>query len=276
MKHYFSTKIRNVLIIAVLLAVGLAVLSSLSGMDLPSMAVQYVITPLRTGVSHLRDQAEQLYSYMFEYEALAAENEALKEKLAQMEDEARRADAVSRENDRLRELAGLLDDHEDYVVQEAYIIAWNSGDWSNTLTINRGSSAGIEPNMCVITSNGQVIGLVQEVGPNYAIIKTVLDSSLEISATIASSGYSGMVKGNYVEGNENYLRMDYLPSSAVIRNKDQVVTSGSIVYPKGLILGYVVDAGFGDTGVAKFAVLEPAADIDTLEQVFIIKDYNRG
>lgn len=276
MKHYFSTKIRNVLIIAVLLAVGLAVLSSLSGMDLPSMAVQYVITPLRTGVSHLRDQAEQLYSYMFEYEALAAENEALKEKLAQMEDEARRADAVSRENDRLRELAGLLDDHEDYVVQEAYIIAWNSGDWSNTLTINRGSAAGIEPNMCVITSNGQVIGLVQEVGPNYAIIKTVLDSSLEISATIASSGYSGMVKGNYVEGNENYLRMDYLPSSAVIRNKDQVVTSGSIVYPKGLILGYVVDAGFGDTGVAKFAVLEPAADIDTLEQVFIIKDYNRG
>ena len=276
MKHYFSTKIRNVLIIAVLLAVGLAVLSSLSGMDLPSMAVQYVITPLRTGVSHLRDQAEQLYSYMFEYEALAAENEALKEKLAQMEDEARRADAVSRENDRLRELAGLLDDHEDYVVQEAYIIAWNSGDWSNTLTINRGSAAGIEPNMCVITSNGQVIGLVQEVGPNYAIIKTVLDSSLEISATIASSGYSGMVKGNYVDGNENYLRIDYLPSSAVIRNKDQVVTSGSIVYPKGLILGYVVDAGFGDTGVAKFAVLEPAADIDTLEQVFIIKDYNRG
>ena len=276
MKHYFSTKIRNVLIIAVLLAVGFAVLSSLIGMDLPSMAVQYVITPLRTGVSHLRDQAEQLYSYMFEYEALAAENEALKEKLAQMEDEARRADAVSRENDRLRELAGLLDDHEDYVVQEAYIIAWNSGDWSNTLTINRGSAAGIEPNMCVITSNGQVIGLVQEVGPNYAIIKTVLDSSLEISATIASSGYSGMVKGNYVDGNENYLRMDYLPSSAVIRNKDQVVTSGSIVYPKGLILGYVVDAGFGDTGVAKFAVLEPAADIDTLEQVFIIKDYNRG
>ena len=276
MKHFFTTRIRVILIIAVLLAVGLTVISSLTGFSLPDMMVKGVLTPIRTGVSKLTDRAEQLYSYMFEYEALAAENEALKEKLAQMEDEARRADAVSRENDRLRELAGLLDDHEDYVVQEAYIIAWNSGDWSNTLTINRGSAAGIEPNMCVITSNGQVIGLVQEVGPNYAIIKTVLDSSLEISATIASSGYSGMVKGNYVDGNENYLRMDYLPSSAVIRNKDQVVTSGSIVYPKGLILGYVVDAGFGDTGVAKFAVLEPAADIDTLEQVFIIKDYNRG
>ena len=276
MRHYFSAKVRTVLIIAVLLAVGVAVLSSLTGLQLPEMAVQGIITPLRTGVSRLRDQAEQLYSYMFEYEALAAENEALKEKIAQMEDDARRADAVSRENDRLRELTELLDDHEDYVVQDAYIIAWSSADWSSTLTVNRGSAAGVEKDMCVITSNGQVIGLVSEVGINYAVIKTVLDSSLEIRATIASSGYNGMVKGNYAEGNENFLRMDYLPSSAVIRNKDQVVTSGSTMYPKGLILGYVVDAGFDDTGVAKFAVLEPATDIHTLEQVFIIKDYNIG
>jgi len=274
MKHYFSGKVRTVLVVAVLLAVGLAVISNLIGMDLPGLGVQGLLTPLRNGLSRLRDQAEQLYSYMFEYEALAAENEALKEKLAQMEDEARRADAVARENDRLRELTDLLDDHEDYKIVDAYIIAWSSSDWSNTLTINRGASAGLEVDMCVITSNGQVIGQVSAVGPNYAVIKTVLDSSLEISATIASSGYNGMVKGNYVTGNENYLRMDYLPSSAVIRNNDQVVTSGSTMYPKGLILGYVVDAGFGDTGVAKYAVLQPAADINTLEQVFIITDYN--
>ena len=274
MRHYFTGKVRTILVVAVLLAVVLAVVSNLTGLQLPEMVVQGVITPLRTGVSKLRDQAEQLYSYMFEYEALVAENEALKEKLAQMEDEARRADAVSRENDRLRELVELLDDHEDYKILDAYIIAWSSNDWSNTLTVNRGSSAGIETGMCVTTSNGQVIGLVSEVGINYAVIKTVLDSSLEISATIASSGYNGMVKGNYADGNENYLRMDYLPSSAVIRNNDQVVTSGSTMYPKGLILGYVIDAGFGDTGVAKFAILQPAADIDTLEQVFIITDYN--
>ena len=78
MKHYFSAKIRNVLIIAVLLAVAVAVVSSLTDLKLPEMAVQGILTPLRTGVSRLRDQGEQLYSYMFEYEALAAENEALK------------------------------------------------------------------------------------------------------------------------------------------------------------------------------------------------------
>ena len=276
MKHFFTTKVRVILVIAVLLTAGIAVLTSLTGMTVGDLFVKGVLTPLRTGASQLTDQAEQIYSYMFRYEALAAENEALKNQIAQIQDDARDAQSIKRENDRLRSLLELKEAHEDYVLVDGYIIGRSSVDWTSTLTINRGSAAGIEPNMCVITSNGQVIGLVQEVGPNYAIIKTVLDSSLEISATIASSGYNGMVKGNYVEGNENYLRMDYLPSSAVIRNKDQVVTSGSIVYPKGLILGYVVDAGFGDTGVAKFAVLEPAADIDTLEQVFIIKDYNRG
>ena len=62
-------------------------------------------------------------------------------------------------------------------------------------------------------------------------------------------------------------------SSATIRNNDQVVTTGSTVYPRDLILGYVVDAGFDDTGVAKFAVLEPAAEIASLEQIFILTNY---
>ena len=62
MRHYFSAKVRTILIVAVLLAVGVAVLSGLTGLKLPETAVQGVLTPLRTGVSKLRDQAEQLYS----------------------------------------------------------------------------------------------------------------------------------------------------------------------------------------------------------------------
>ena len=82
-----------------------------------------------------------------------------------------------------------------------------------------------------------------------------------------------MVSGGYISGNERLLTMDYLPSSAIIRNKDQVVTSGSTVYPRGLILGHVVDAGFKETGVAKYAVLQPAAEISSLEQVFILTNF---
>ena len=82
-----------------------------------------------------------------------------------------------------------------------------------------------------------------------------------------------MTSGGYISGHETLLRMDYLSSSAVIRNNDQVVTSGSTVYPRNLILGYVVDAGYDDTGVAKFAILKPAAEISRLEQVFILTEY---
>ncbi len=276
MRRFFSTRVRVVLVLAVLLAAGLAVISNITGLNLPEMVVQGVITPIRTGVSKLTDQATQLYSYMFRYEALAAENAALKEQLSQMEDDARVADSVSRENDRLRALLDLVNTHEDYELVDAYIIAWGSNDWSNTLTVNRGTNVGIEAGMCAITANGEVVGLVIEAGTNYAVIRTVLDSSLGISATIASSGYNGMVQGNYTGGDEDLLRMNYLPSSSVIRNNDQVVTSGSTTYPRDLILGYVVDAGFDDTGVAKFALLRPAAEIDTLEQVFILTNYNPG
>lgn len=276
MRHLFSTRVRIILVLAVLLAVGLAILSNLTGLSLPEMVVQNILTPIRTGVSRLTDQAEQIYSYMFRYEALAAENQALKEKLSQMEDDARLADSVSRENDRLRALLDLTDAHEDYELVDAYIIAWGSVDWASTLTINRGANAGIESGMCAITANGEVVGLVTDVGTNYAVIKTVLDSSLGISATMASSGYNGMVQGNYSAGSEHLLRMNYLPSNAIIRNNDQVVTSGSTMYPRDLILGHVVDAGFDDTGIAKYALLTPAADIDTLEQVFILTSYNPG
>ena len=273
MRNLFSTRIKVIIVVAVLLAAALTVLSNVTGQTIPDMVMQAAMAPFRAAGNALTKQAEQYYSYMFRYEALAAENEQLKAEIAQMEDVARQADAVSRENARLRDQLDFLSTHETYKTVDAYIIAWSSTDWTNTFTINRGTNAGIEENLCAITANGEVVGLVTEAGPNYAIVKTVLDSTLEISATISSSGYNGMVSGGYIDGNETLLKMAYLPSSAVIRNKDQVVTSGSTVYPKGLILGNVVDAGFEETGVAKFAVLDPAADISSMEQVFIITEY---
>jgi rod shape-determining protein MreC len=130
--------------------------------------------------------------------------------------------------------------------------------------------------MCAITESGAVVGVVSQVGSNYAVITSVLDSSLDISATIASSGYSGIVSGGYATGQMGMLRMDYLPSAAVVRNNDQVVTSGSTVYPRNLILGHIVDWAMNDNGIAKYAILKPAADMDSLEQVFIITNFNAG
>lgn len=273
MRHLFSTKVKVILILAVLLAAGLTIFSGVTNQNIFSNLTQSILTPLRSGVNSMAEQAEKYYGYMFAYESLVAENAELKSQLAQMQNEARQADSVERENQRLRDILGLNALHEDYKEVDAYIISRSSTDWTSTFTVNRGSDSGIAVDMCAITENGEVIGLVTEVGSNYAVIKTVLDSTLEISAIISESGYNGMVSGGYQQGMGHFLQMDYLPSSAIIKNKDQVVTSGSTVYPRGLILGHVIDADFDDTGVAKYAILRPAADFDVLEQVFILTEY---
>ena len=276
MRHLLSTRIKVILVVAGLLTAGLAVLSGITNTTIMDLATQGLTAPFRAAATALTTQAEKYYSYMFRYEALEAENELLKEQIAQMEDVARKADSVSRENERLRKLLELQAAHEDYEMVDAYIIAWSSVDWNNTVTINRGTDSGIQEGMCAITSNHELVGLVTEAGPNYAVVKTVLDSSLQISATLASSGNNGQVKGSYTSGHEDLLRMDYLPSSAAIPNRDQVVTAGSTVYPRNLIIGNVVGVGFTDTGVEKYAILEPAADIASLEQVFILTQFGRS
>lgn len=273
MKHFFTNKVKAALIIAVLLTAILAVIGNLTGKTLPETLVQSILTPLRTGASSLTYQAQRFYDYIFRYEALEAENIALKEQLAQMEDAAREADSVSRENDRLRALLELKKANEDFDLVDGYIIARNSQDWNSSFTVNRGADEGITSGMCVISANGEVVGLVSEVGSNYCVVKTVLDPSLRISATIFSSGTGGIVQGGYSSGNQQLLRMDNLPSTAVVVNGDQVVTAGSTIYPRNLILGYAVDAGKTETGAAMYALLKPAADIARLEQVFIITNF---
>ena len=276
MRHLFSTRLRVILIIAMVLSIGLTIVSGAVNQSIPSLLVQGLLAPLRYGANTLTASAERLYGYMFHYESLEAENEALKAQIAAMEDEARQADSYQRENQRLRNMLDLTSVREDFVLVDAYIIAWSSTDWSSTITINKGTNAGIGLDMCAITDNGEVVGLVTEVGRNYAVIKTILDSSLEISGIVSSSGYTGMVSGAFSAGYEDMLQMNYLASSAILRNKDQVVTAGSTVYPRDLILGHVVDADFDETGVAKYAILQPATDFADLEQVFIITAYNIG
>lgn len=273
MKQIFSRRVRNVLIAALLLTIVLSVAAGALGFKAPDVAVKTILQPLRSGAQALTRQAEGIYSYLFRYEALEERVKQLEAENAQLREEIRAAAALTREVERLTEALDLKTQREDFVLLDAYIIGWDSSDWSESCTINKGSTSDVKEGQCVVTSNGEVVGLVTEVGTNYAVVKTVLDSSLEISANIATSGYNGMVQGGYATGEEGYLRMNYLPSDAVICNHDQVVTAGSTLYPRDLVLGNVVDAGFDETGVAKFAILEPAADFGSLEQVFVLTSY---
>lgn len=277
MKKQLNTKTKIVLALAVVLAAVTAIVAGLCAGATPGQsAVQTILSPFRSGFSSMTRLAERYYDYIFKYESLEAENRQLNERLSDMEEEVRSADSLQRENDRLRQLLELSDDHEDYHYAFAYIVSWDSSNYKSSFTIGKGTKSGLSTGMVAITEYGQVVGRITSIGTNWATITTVLDSSLQISGVIASSGYTGIMHGAYATGNEGKLRMDYLPMEAVIRNNDQVVTSGSTVYPKGLIIGYIEDADFDKTGVSKYAIVEPAADFDNLEQIFIITDYQTG
>lgn len=275
-KKRISGRTRAVLTLALILAVVTAILTALFGTTWGQSAVQTVLTPIRSGVNAITRQVERYYNYIFKYESLEARNEYLEKRVAELENEVRSADSLQREIERLRELLKLQQEHDDYSFAPAYIVSWDSSDWKSTFTIGKGKNYGLETGMVAVTEYGQVLGLITEVGSNWATVTTILDTSLEISACISSTGHLGVVRGAYTSDSAGTLRMNYIATEAVLRNNDQVVTVGSTVYPRDLIIGYVADAGIDETGVAKYAVLKPAANFDELEQVFIITNYSGG
>ena len=274
MRNGFSGRVKLLLILGVLVAVIFAVSTALFGSGWLQRGVQGVLTPVRGGVSAITHQIQRYYNYVFNYEALEAENAYLRRQISDIEEEMRTADALERENNRLRQLLNLSEEHVDYKFDSAYIVSWDSSGWKSTFTINKGTRSELAEGMIAITELGQVVGIITDVGSNWAKVTTVLDTSMEISSSVASSGYTGVVQGSLNSANRGQLRMSYLPSDAVLRNNDQVVTTGSTVYPKDLVIGYIVDAGYDETGVSKFAALEPAADFDALEQVFLITHFD--
>ena len=273
MKKHLSAKVKWLIVIAVLLAGFVTVTAAMGSGGLGERLVQSALTPFRSAASALVRQVERYYNYVSQYESLQAENEALKRQILAMEEDVRSADSLQRENERLYQLLGLMEEHEDYFPVPAYILSWVDSNWKSAFTIGKGTNSGIETGHVAITEYGQVVGLVTAAGPNWATVTTVLDSALSISATVASTGYNGVVEGALATGSQGLLRMNYLPTDSVLRNNDQVLTTGSTVFPRGLIIGYITDANFDQTGVAKYALLKPAADLDDLEQVFIITAY---
>lgn len=268
-----SPRAKLILVLAVVVSAVLAISTALFGTTFLHKTVQGILAPLRGGVNAISGQIERYYNYVFSYESLEAENAYLQSKISQMEEEMRTADALERENKRLKELLNLTEEHIDYQMDAVYIVSWDSSGWKSTFSINKGTKAGLDKGMIAVTELGQVVGVITDVGSNWATVTTILDTSMEISASVASSGYTGVVQGSLNLSDKGSLRMSYLPSNAILRNNDQVVTTGSTVYPKDLILGYIVNAGYDETGVSKFASLSPAADFESLEQVFIITQF---
>ena len=277
MKRFFNTRLRVVLVLAVLAAlVTMGYIILRPGKASPmNNAVSTVMTPVKNATTILVRQAERLYNYMFGYEMLSAENEQLRVELAELNQDIRNSQTYKEENEHFRSLLNLAEKYTDYTFEIANVVSWDSSGYGSVMTISKGASAGLEAGMCAITADGQVLGLITETGSSWATVTTILDTTSEIGAYIFGSGYSCIAQGDFELMRQGTLRASYISSSATIRNGDQLLTSGDgDIYPAGLVIGNVTDVGDDEVNVAKYAVITPTVDISSVEQVFIIKSFD--
>lgn len=266
-----------IVVAAAVLAVVTFVVSSLMGGSANpiSGALGVITTPLRSAVSSIANWVENRYDYAFRYDALVEENEQLKQRVAELEALNRdSADAIE-ENEILRDILGLDQKRKDFVWELATVTARGATNWASTLTLNKGSHHGVSEGNCVVDRYGNLVGIVDEVSVNWCTVITVIDPELEMGALVARTNSAAILEGDFTLMGQGKLKLSYLPETTLLLSGDEVMTSGmGGVYPSGLKVATIDEIRTEASGMGRYAVLSPAADLDELRQAFIITQFD--
>lgn len=231
-------------------------------------------TPVKVVLSKMVNWFDTVYGYLFEYDQLLAENESLRSQLADAQQSMRDGNSDEQENKRLEKLAELKEAHSDYVFESSKVVLWSSSSWSSSFTISKGTTSGLFVGAPVITEEGYVVGQVTEVGPAWATVSTILDVDMSLGAIVPSSETTGMVIGEYSFMRKKQAKLTYMSDGAQIFTGDKVYTSGAGgAFPEGLLIGELVAVRTESGGQLEYGVVEPQCDLDSLVQVFVIKNY---
>ena len=231
-------------------------------------------SPIQKVLSSAVNWFDSMYGYLYQYDSLMAENESLRSQLADAQKSARDGIEASEENTRLRKLLELREKHTDYVMESCKVVLWSSSNWSSAFTISKGSSSGIELGDPVITEYGAVLGQISELGTNWATVSTLIDVDMSVGAFVGATGNSGMVVGEFSFMRNKTAKLTYLADGAQIFVGDDVLTSGSGgAFPAGLMIGTLTAVQTEAGGQIEYGIVEPQANLDSLVQVFVIKDF---
>jgi rod shape-determining protein MreC len=218
---------------------------------------------IQRGTMNSIDSVRGLWTGYVALRDVQAQNEELKRQLQtlQIQIQEERAEAQRTENFRelleLRNRAGLE-------TTAAEIIAASPSVDFRTMTIDKGSSDGLMPDMAVISPAG-VVGRVVLPSRRAAKVQMLIDQNAAAGALIERTRVQGVVVG---QGDS--LRMDYVPSTADVKEGDVVVTSGiDAIYPKGFVIGTVETVERG-LGTYHRITVRPAVDFSRLEEVLVV------
>lgn len=232
---------------------------------------QTFASPLQSASSKASGATTGFFQQIWNFRSTAVENEQLKERLTQAEQELNVARAAAAENERLKALLSLTEQSQTQSVP-ARVIARDPSVWFNTITINRGSSSGIAVNMPVITAGG-IVGRVITVSPWASQVMLITDEKAGAGAVVGQLGQSGALGS--VRGRADLgvamIEMRYVSGLEKVEVNDVVMTTGQDgIYPPGLNVGRVVDVKSGTATQAHQILIQPGAQLDHLEEVAVL------
>ncbi len=236
-------------------------------------AVGYVLVPIQSGVNAVGGSIYEEASNVRELKTALEENKRLQARVDELTEENTRLRAEQLELERLRNLYELDTQYMQYNKVGARIIAKDTSSWFSVFRIDKGSADGIKEDMNVIAGGG-LVGIVTDVGANYATVRSIIDDSSEVSAMAQQSGDTCIVSGDLKLYNEGRLNLGYMEKEDDIKDGDMIVTSNiSGKFLPGILIGYATDitVDYSDN-LTKSGYVIPVAQFDRLQEVLVITD----
>ena len=261
-------------LVAIIIGLVPALLAAFGGTDILRSAVKTVAKPFETVGSYVADGVGGFFSVFSDYDDLKAENEELRARISELEEERRDNAVLREENSWLKEFLGIHATNPEFLFTDARIISHSSGSYSTVLTLDKGRVHGVLKNMPVITSDG-AFGYVSEVGLDWCKVVSVIETASQVGGYDQRSGARGYIEGS-LELRESGLCRMVFQADADIMVDDRICTEGGEHYPSGLYVGRIAAIEADPSTRTLVATIEPAvdfSDLDSLGRVMIISGY---
>ena len=260
------------LIMTILCAVIIGCSLKTSGSGPVSAAAGAVLAPMQKGVNQLGSGLTNLREHLRTKKSLEKENEELRTQLADAQQNLNQVQMNQEELDNLKSLYDMDQNYADYDKIAANVIGKDAGNWFSVFLIDRGSNDGITVGMNVLADGG-LAGIVIQVGPNYAKVRSIIDDNSNVSARNLSTSDLCVVSGSLKTMNESSLIDfdDLRDKEDQAKVGDQIVTSNiSDMFLEGIPIGYITDIKTDSNNLTKSGHIATIVDFEHLDDVFVI------
>ena len=226
------------------------------------------VMPIQNGLTYLKNKINNNNKFFENVNELKNENESLKQKNSDLEQQLREYEIMKNENDQLKQELNLSEKYGQYTTIPGTVISRDISNYSKTVIINIGSDNGIKEKMTVIADEG-LVGYVVSTTNKTAKVQTIVDSASATSC-IASSTRDTMICKGTIE-NKSTLSASNIDTDARIIQGDSVETSGlGGIYLKGIHVGKIKKVNEGSNKTDSYATIETAVNFEKLETVLVI------